>query len=183
MSGNDGTERKNDAWLGRVALSTALLAVFAGITTLYMGKYSSRAVLMKAEEGNQWAYFQAKSIKQHTCEVQRDQMRLALAASAGTFPPPARRKYDETLADYMKEIDRYDGEKSEIRAKAEALGSQGQNAQHRAGNFGYALIFLQIAIMLSSVAALTRKRPLWYTGLACVTGAVFFFIDAFYLFY
>lgn len=52
-----------------------------------------------------------------------------------------------------------------------------------AGNFGYALIFLQIAIMLASISALTKKRPLFYVGLSAVIGWLFFFLDAILLFY
>jgi hypothetical protein len=37
--------------------------------------------------------------------------------------------------------------------------------------------------MLSSVAALTKKKPLWYFGLAMVSGWVFFFLDAVFLFH
>jgi hypothetical protein len=51
------------------------------------------------------------------------------------------------------------------------------------GNFGYALIFLQIAIMLSSLASLTKRHYLWYIALACNVGWLFFFLDAWLLFY
>ncbi len=175
--------KKSDAWVGGVALSTAVIAVFAAVTTLYVGKFSSRAVLYKAEESNQWAYFQAKSIKGHTYEIQRDRLELEMLASAGRVSPAAARKYEQTLAAYKGNVERYDKEKAEIRAQAETFGKQGRIAQERAGDFGYGLIFLQISIMLSSVAALTRKRPLWYFGLAAVLGGVFFFLDGIFLFY
>jgi len=176
-------QKRNEAWVGGVALSTAVIAVFAAVTTLYVGKFSSRAVLFKAEETNQWAYFQAKSIKGHTYEIQKDRLELEILASGGKFSPRAARKYEETLAAYKGNVQRYDKEKAEIKEKAETLGTQGKTAQERAGDFGYALIFLQISIMLSSVAALTRKRLLWYFGLACVLGAGFFFLDGVFLFY
>ncbi len=86
-------QKKNDAWVGGVALSTAVIAVFAAVTTLYVGKFSSRAVLFKAEESNQWAYFQAKSIKGHTYEIQRDRIEMEILASGGRFSPKAAKKY------------------------------------------------------------------------------------------
>jgi hypothetical protein len=79
--------------------------------------------------------------------------------------------------------ERYDKEKAEIKGKAEEFAKQKIIAQDRAGNFGYALIFLQAAIMLSSVAALTKKKPLWYFGMAMVSGWAFFFLDAIFLFH
>lgn len=176
-------QTKNEAWVGGVALSTAVIAVFAAVTTLYVGKFSSRAVLFKAEESNQWAYFQAKSIKGHTYEIQKERLELEVLSSGGRISPKAARKCQEMLAEYKGNIVRYDKEKAEIREKAETLGAQGKIAQERAGDFGYGLIFLQISIMLSSVAALTRKRMLWYFGLLSVLGGVFFFLDGIFLFY
>lgn len=176
-------QKKCDAWLGGVALSTAVIAVFAAVTTLYVGKFSSRAVLLKAEESNQWAYFQAKSIKGHTDEIQRDRLELEMLAMGGRLSPAAARKYGEPLAAYGSGVRRYDAEKSEIKERAEALGKLGRVAQERAGDFGYGLIFLQISIMLSSVAALTRRKTLWYFGLASVLGGVFFFLDGIFLFW
>ncbi len=176
-------QKKDDAWVGGVALSTAVIAVFAAVTTLYVGKFSSRAVLFKAEESNQWAYFQAKSIKGHTYEIQRDRLEIELLASDGRLSPKAARKCGETLGAYTANVQRYEKEKAEIKAQAESLGKRGRIAQERAGDFGYGLIFLQISIMLSSVAALTKKKPLWYFGLASVLGGVFFFLDGIFLFY
>jgi len=176
-------QKTNEAWVGGVALSTAVIAVFAAVTTLYVGKFSSRAVLFKAEESNQWAYFQAKSIKGHTYEIQKERLELEVLSSGGRISPNAARKCREMLDEYKGNIVRYDKEKAEIREKAETLGTQGKIAQERAGDFGYGLIFLQISIMLSSVAALTRKRMLWYFGLLSVLGGVFFFLDGIFLFF
>jgi len=87
------------------------------------------------------------------------------------------------LARYGRNIERYEVEKNEIKEKAEALAREKKEATARAGNFGYALIFLQIAIMLSSLAALTKKKPLWFLGLATTAGWLFYFLDAVFLFY
>ena len=65
-------ETKPDRFMTWIALTTAIMAVFAAITTLYVGKYSSRAVLYQGEETDMWAYFQAKSIKQHAFEMQKE---------------------------------------------------------------------------------------------------------------
>lgn len=165
-----------------IALTTALMAVLAAITTLYVGKYSSRTVLFQAQETDQWAFYQAKSIKSYLYEVQKQEYDIELSAQPG-MPKPAREKMEKAMADYDKQIKRYEGEKNEIKTRAEDLAKQKEESAHKGGNFGYALIFLQIAIMLSSVAALTKKDFLWYVGLATVSGWIFFFLDAFFLFY
>jgi hypothetical protein len=92
-------------------------------------------------------------------------------------------KYKNTMADYEANITRYDKEKSEIKAGAEKLARQKALFQNMSANFSYSLIFLQIAIVMSSVAAITKKKPLWYLGLAIVIGWIFYFSNAFLLFY
>lgn len=165
-----------------VALTTAIMAVFAAVTTLYVGKYSSRAVLNQGQETDQWAFYQAKSIKSYLHEIQKQKIELEILAGNGRQSSAVMDKINKVLADYDSKIKRYDKEKEEIRQKAEELAKGKELAQARAGNFGYGLIFLQIAIMISSIAALTRKKPLWYFGLAMCLGWVYYFLDAFYLF-
>jgi hypothetical protein len=91
--------------------------------------------------------------------------------------------YEKTLAKYGNEIKRYDAEKQDIKNKAEGIAKVKLNAQEMGGNFAYALIFLQIALMLSSLASLTKRHYLWYIALVCNIGWLFFFIDAWLLFY
>jgi len=176
-------EEKKDNWTSWVALATAILAVFAAVTTLYVGKYSSRTILAQAQETDQWSYYQAKSIKSYLYEIQKQNMELELLAGQGKMKGDATERYLKAVRDYDAKIKRYDQEKEEIKTKAEKLAREKDEAQHRAGNYGYGLIFLQIAIMLSSISVLTKKRPLFYFGLASVSGWLFFFLDAIWLFY
>jgi MFS-type transporter involved in bile tolerance (Atg22 family) len=53
------SDMKPDRWMSWVALATAAMAVFAAVTTLYVGKYSSRAILNQGKETSQRAYYQA----------------------------------------------------------------------------------------------------------------------------
>lgn len=174
---------QKERWLSWLALSTAIMAVLAAITTLYMGKFSTRAVLLQGVESNQWAYYQAKSIKQHTFEIQKERLELELATQEDKLSPAARERYAKTIASYGTQMQRYDSEKKEIKTKAEELGTQKEKAQFMGGNFGYSLIFLQIAIMLSSIASLTRKHYLWYIGMSANAGWLFFFLNAIFRFF
>jgi ABC-type multidrug transport system fused ATPase/permease subunit len=176
------SEVKPDTWMSWVALATAIMAVFAAVTTLYMGKYSSRAILNQGQETSQWAYYQAKSIKSYIYEIQKQKMELETMVLVHK-PKAVMDKYSQLIRDYDTQIKRYEVEKSEIKANADALAKSKEDAQARAGNFGYALIFLQIAIMLASISALTKKRPLFYVGLVTVIGWLFFFLDAILLFH
>src|SRR5262249_9515388 len=51
------------SWAEKVALTTALVAVFAAISNLLSTNASDRAILLKVEASDNWAYYQAKGIK------------------------------------------------------------------------------------------------------------------------
>jgi hypothetical protein len=173
---------QKEKWQGLLALSTAIMAVLAALTTLYMGKYSSRAIMSQGQESDQWAYYQAKSIKQHTFDISRNALDLQYR-SLKALSPEMVADYQKTLAKYSEDIKRYDGEKKEIKDKAENIAKAKLKAQDMAGNFAYALIFLQIALMLASISSLTKRKYLWYIALLCNLGWIFFFLDAWLLFY
>jgi hypothetical protein len=175
-------ETQKEKWMGWLALSTAVMAVLAALTTLYVGKYSSRAIMSQGLESNEWAYYQAKSIKQHTFDMSKKSLELQYRSQKG-LPLEVAADFEKTLAKYGEEVKRYEGEKKEIKDKAEGIAKGKHMAQEMAGNFGYALIFLQIALMLSSLASLTKRHYLWYIGLVCNIGWLFFFLDAWLLFY
>lgn len=176
------SEQKKDNWNTIIALSTAAMAVFAAITTLYVGKFSSRTVLLQAQESDQWAYYQAKSIKSHAFELQKEHLELEFSGIKGPNKD-FNEKLEKTLASYGESLSRYDAEKKEIKDRAEKLGHDKDISQRRSANFGYALIFLQIAIMLSSISVITKKHQLWYFGLGTSALGILFFLDGFYLFY
>jgi Flp pilus assembly protein TadD len=178
MTTKDAKER----WMGWLALSTAIMAVLAALTTLYMGKFSSRAIMAQGQESDLWAFYQAKSIKQYTFEINKQTLELQYR-SQQHLPPDVAADYQKLAATYGDEIKRYAAEKQDIKKKAEETAQAKGKAQEMGGNFGYALIFLQIALMLSSLASLTKRHYLWHLALACNLGWLFFFLDAWLLFY
>jgi len=176
-------DENKETWITWLALTTAFLAVFAAVTTMYMGKYSNRAILIQGQETDQWGYYQAKSIKGHTYEIQKQKLELEFLSLQATMPAAVAEKYKKTITDYEANIKRYEKEKSEIKAGAEKLAGQKALLQNMSANLSYSLIFLQIAIVMSSVAAITKKKPLWYLGLAIAAGWILYFSNAFLLFF
>lgn len=157
------SEPTKDKWLQWVALTTTILAVCASITTLKSGGFSTKATLNATKANDQWAYFQSKSIKQHTCENQHE----LLQANRLNSPSPAALAFlDKRLAATSREIARYDGEKGAIKTKAEEHERLAGWFQRRGAVMSVAVMLLQIAIMLSSVGAIIKRRSLWQTGLA-----------------
>jgi hypothetical protein len=176
-------EEKKEKWLNFLALTTVILAVCATLSTFKGGSFSTRAVMSQSQAANQWAYYQAKSIKGYLYEVQKEKLELELKAMGPGAARSAAGEYEKKIASYAGKIKRYEDEKSAIKSSAEALEKTRDDAQMHSGIFGMAVIFLQIAILLSSIAALMKKKILWLLG--CLVGVcgIVYFANGFFLFY
>lgn len=166
-------DEKKEPWLNWLALTTVILAVCATLATFKGGGHSTRSVLRQSQASDQWQYYQAKSIKGNLYEVQRDQLKLH--AKDGE-------EMRALLANYETRIERYEKEKGEIKAKAETLEKERNAAQAHSQAFGLAVIFLQIAILLSSIAALLKQKPVWVVGVLVGAYGILHFLNGFYLF-
>jgi len=139
---------------GKLAVLTAIIAtvgaMFAymgGATQADAGLFKNDAAIKKTEASNQWNYYQAKSSKQNLAE-------LALELA-----PESRREF------YQQEIERYQGEKAEIKQAAEKLEAEAKEWDRRSGDqmhqhhrWAQATTALQIAIAMAAIALLTRKK-------------------------
>lgn len=181
-NGNQQQAQSNtQTWVTWVALTTAAVAVLTAFTTLFMGKFSSRTMMYQAQESDQWAFYQAKSIKSHTYELQKQQLELTLESLKGRISKDLDAKYRDVIGEYARNVARYDTEKNEIKEMAEGHAKDKQVSQLRAGQFSFGLIFMQIALMMSSIAVITKKKPLWYLGIAVAALGCVFFINGMYL--
>ena len=70
------TEEPKEKWLNYLALTTVILAVCATLSTFKGAGYSTRSVLSQTQAANQWAYYQAKSIKGYLYEIQKESLDL-----------------------------------------------------------------------------------------------------------
>src|SRR2546427_9674289 len=107
----EGAAEHRARWIVYLSFSTALIAVLAAIAALESGTYSNEALLEKNEAllaqtkaSDQWAYYQAKSVKGTIYASQ------AAAEQASN---------SELAARAQKEAERYAKEEEEMRKAAE----------------------------------------------------------------
>src|SRR6184192_3624371 len=91
-------EHSGEAWISWVALSTAILAVFAAIAGLLSGKHANEAMMSQIEASDQWNYYQAKSIKSSVLDA-----KMALASAADEKDRAKSARYEEEQADIKKD--------------------------------------------------------------------------------
>lgn len=176
-------EETKEKWLNYLALTTVIFAVCATLSTFKGAGYSTRSVLSQTQAANQWAYYQAKSIKGYLYENQKESLELELKKSRSTMSKVVTDEYEKKLSVYSQKIKKYDDEKAEIFKDAKKLEAQRDDAQKHSGIFGIAVIFLQIAILLSSIAALMKKKLVWMAGAASGTIGLVYFANGFFLFF
>lgn len=165
-------EEKKESWLNQMALATVIFAVCATLSTFKGGSYSTASVINQTLASDQWAFYQAKSTKQHLYDVQIDQMTLqAMQLPANST---AAEVYAKKIQEYGESSQRYTTEKKEIEAKARDLEAERDAAKAHSRPFGIAVIFLQVAILLNSIAGLLKVKRIWWlsvpvglTGLVC----------------
>lgn len=175
-------EEKKEPWLNYLALTTVILAVCATLATFKGGGYSTRSVLSQTQASDQYAFYQAKSLKGYLYELQKDKLELDLKALQAESHGPMAAEYEKKIAWYASKIRKYDEEKTAIQNEAKKFETIRDNAQKHAQDFGIAVIFLQIAILLSSIAALMKKKYLWVLGIGIGACGVVSFFNGFFLF-
>jgi hypothetical protein len=164
-------KEKREAWTKYVSLSVVMIAVIAAIAAQWGGKYSSRvltqlndATFNQTLASDQWAYYEAKSVKLKAYEIARDE--LAHAANA------ADAEMVKLIKIYEGQIARYQGEQKDIEAKAHDLEAKRDEARKAAtlasgkgGRMGLAISFFSVAVALASICLVTKKKPLWFAAL------------------
>ena len=152
-----------DAFTSRLAVLTAVISTIGAIFGYLGGHSQNNALLLKNEAAlhktaasNQWNYYQAKSSKQNLAE-------LGVTLTSGE----ARAKFENNVARYEKEKNEIKADAEKLEAKATAADAASAVQMHAHERWALATTLLQIAIALSAITLLTRKRWL----LAGVFGA------------
>jgi hypothetical protein len=174
------TEILPEKWMKGVAVTTTVLAVLTAIASSRAGFCVAKNQVLTALEGSQWAFYQAKSIKQNLAETQKNAFEIA---ALGATTPEQRTLLESTLREYTAQIARYDQEKNKIRSDAEKVSVDNLTVSRRGNQFSMAVVFFQIGIMLSSVGALLKRREMWYVGLVFGCVAIVYLANGLFLFF
>lgn len=148
-----------DPFERRVALTIAILGVALALISTIGDNAQSESLLAATRASSQWAYFQSKSIKEHTYRTQADV--LAISREPGAADLQAR---------YVSELERYGREKDEIRASAEAQEAIVAAEGAINDRCDQASLLLQVGIVLGSISILVRWPLLWFVSIGLGLG-------------
>ena len=164
--------QRTQAFSRRVALTTAFYAVALAVAALGSKVAMKEMLLAQQQSSDQWAFYQAKVIREHQYRGQKMLLEMQLAEPS-TLKGPERAKVEALTKKFAEEEKRYNAEKKDIDKDAKKLEHLRDHHRARDPNFEYAEIFLQIAIVTASVAILAGSKAVFFFSLAAaVLGVV-----------
>jgi hypothetical protein len=166
-------EHAENTFSRRVALVTAVFAVVLAIAALGGNHAMKEMLLAQQQSSDQWAFYQAKVIREHLYRGQKLRLEADLAERDATLKPAGREKLEGLLRRLDEEEKRYGAEKKDIEKAAKDLEHARDGYALRDPYFLIAEALLQIAIVMSSVSILARSGVIFSfsLGLALI-GAV-----------
>jgi hypothetical protein len=151
------------SWISQVALTSALIAVLAAISSLLAGHHANEAMLEQMEATDQWAFYQSKGIKAAVLDA-----KLQLLAALGK----------ETRPEEHTKLSSYEGEQGRIEEKGHELESSSRRHMQEHNLLARSVTIFQIAIAMAAISVLVRKKPLWYASVLLGLGGTFFLVQA-----
>ncbi|MFC3107804.1 DUF4337 family protein [Undibacterium arcticum] len=166
----EAVEKKRDGLTQKIALMTAVLATIGALISYQSGSAQNEAMFLKnqsilkqAEASDQWAFYQAKSIKGHLDD--------AVAALSNT--PEVKARFLADKAKEEKEKAEVQAEAQKLQAESRKLGEESEAKLKPHERLALALTFIQIAIALAAITVLTKRRwLLWGSVAAAAIGMV-----------
>lgn len=136
-----------------VAGTMAIIAALLAVVSVFGQHFNTEELLKQQQSSDQWAFSQAKDIRRYSAEVAKDLLATAKADSA------ILTRYAQDSAKYKKQHD-------EIQEKAKDLEAESRKSGEKANKLHFGEIFLEVAIVFSSLSILMKAKALFFGGAA-----------------
>ena len=151
------SDKAHEALQRRIGVTMAVLAAFLAVVTLMGHRLHTEEVVLQTKLADQWAYYQAKNTRS---QIYANDARLADLQSGSSV-----------AAEWKGKAEQERQQADEIRHSNEELDQETQAAARRATLFDGGEVFLEIAIVLSSISLLTGTPRFWQASfLVAVVG-------------
>ncbi len=161
-------ERLNTA----LSLLVALSATFMALCNVKDGNVVQGMMQAQGNSNDAWSYYQAKSMKQNLAEATLDE--LTFRQGSADLSPEARAHLTQRIDDYRAKVAKYEKEKAEIKAQAEAHAREYDQLNVHDDQLDIAEASFSISIALYGITALTRSRRLLVVALGFSAAGLLF---------
>ena len=146
-------EHAHDPFDKTVAASMAIIAALLAVVSVLGQHFQTEQLLMQQQASDQWAYYQAKDIRRYLAQISQDTLPLVKADA-------------HALSRYVQDSEKYKKQAAEIQDKAREFEKERDKNGRQAARYHFGEVFLEVAIVLSSLSILTKRRPLFLGGVA-----------------
>jgi hypothetical protein len=145
-----------------VSLTMAIASVLVAVAGLLGHRSHTEETVLQTKANDQWAYYQAKDIRLHMDRALADMESFVTV----TDPAKAAQAREANLA----EAEKYRKQTEELQSEAKQLDHETELASRRANRYDLGEIFLEVALVITSITLLSGRRMFWHAGL--VLGAI-----------
>ena len=150
--------------LAPVTLTMAVVAVLVAAVSLLGHRTHTEEIILQNKVTDQWAYYQAKNIRRHTDELFADLTTVVASKDADAVA--------KLQGKYRAEADRYKDEQKELDKQARETEKETELARRKADRFDLGEVFLEIALVVTSITLLSGRRIFWHLGLLMAAAGV-----------
>ena len=166
-------EKSRNSFGKKVALFTAIYAVILAICALGGNNSMKEMLLAQQEASNQWAYYQAKNIREYLYKIEKDRLETQIVERGETMKPAALKYYKAEIQKALAEEARLSKDKQAILVEAKKQEHERDVNRAKDPYFDFGEALLQIAIVMSSVAIIAGSRPVFFFSIgAAVLGSL-----------
>ena len=158
---SEEAEHAREPFDKRVALSMAIIAALLAIVSVLGHILSTEELLAQQQASDQWAFYQAQSIRRCESDIARDVLKAVNSAAAR-----------EAAEHYNTNAEHYEKEGEEIQAEARKLEVESRLKGREALRLETSEVFLEVGIVFASLAILTKRSPIWFTSLLSAAAGV-----------
>jgi hypothetical protein len=134
-----------------VAGTMAAVAAVLAIVSVFGQHFNTEKLLKQQESSDEWAFYQAKNIRRYVADATGDMLKQSKADT-------------KVIEKYAQQSEKEKGDMDGIKKTAESLKEESTSAGERAESFHMGEVFLEIGIVLSSLAILTKRKPFFFGG-------------------
>lgn len=156
---SENTEHAKAPFDKKVAASMAVIAAGLAVVSVYGQLFANEELLKQAKASDQWSYYQAKSIRRYESDIARDMFK-GMSGEGGAAG----------VAKYAANMERYQKESEEIQNEAKGLEQESEFKGRQALRMHIGEIFLELGIVLASLAILTKRESMWYAAMLSAAG-------------
>jgi Domain of unknown function (DUF4337) len=154
----------DDAFGQRVGIVVGIIGVLLSIVTILAHREHTAAVVHKTEANDQWAYYQAKKIREYSAQVG-----AGIVTALAPDPGKPGSRLDAVAGKFAQDGERYAKDAEGIQALARERDAESRHAEDHAARFDLGEGFLELGLVMSSLYFLSRKR--FFVGLGAIAAA------------